>query len=257
MEYLIICTVAFITAGLTLFSGFGLGTILMPVFALFFAIDVAVVLTAIVHFANNLFKLVLMGKYANKSAVIRFGLPAITTSFLGAWLLLWLSDKDALFGYQWLGRNFEVTSVKLVIAMLLVVFALFEVIPRFEKLTFEKKYLPLGGMLSGFFGGLSGHQGALRSAFLIKCGLSKEGFIATGVVIACLVDFARISVYSARFSLTMIQENSWLLLSATVSAFLGVFIGKRLLKKVTMRGIQVLVAIMLFVIAIGLGSGIV
>lgn len=257
MEYLIICTTAFIISGLTLFSGFGLGTILMPVFALFFAIDVAVALTAIVHLANNLFKLALMGKYADKSGVIRFGMPAIAASFLGAWLLLWLSDKKALFDYQWLGRDFEVTSVKLVIATLLVVFALFEVIPRFEKLTFGKKYLPFGGMLSGFFGGLSGHQGALRSAFLIKCGLSKEGFIATGVVIACLVDFTRISVYSTHFSLNSIQENGWLLLSATVSAFLGVFIGKHLLKKVTMQSIQVLVAIMLFGIAIGLGIGIV
>ena len=45
-------------------------------------------------------------------------------------------------------------------------------------------FLAAGGLLSGFLGGLSGHQGALRSAFLIKCGLSKEVFIASGVVIA-------------------------------------------------------------------------
>ena len=29
-------------------------------------------------------------------------------------------------------------------------------------LEFDRRYLPLGGLLSGFFGGLSGHQGALR-----------------------------------------------------------------------------------------------
>ena len=37
MSYLIICTVALAVSGLTLFSGFGLGTLLMPVFALFFS----------------------------------------------------------------------------------------------------------------------------------------------------------------------------------------------------------------------------
>jgi acyl-CoA reductase-like NAD-dependent aldehyde dehydrogenase len=42
-------------------------------------------------------------------------------------------------------------------------------------------YLPVGGLLSGFFGGLSGHQGALRSVFLLRAGLTKESFIATGV----------------------------------------------------------------------------
>ncbi len=38
--------------------------------------------------------------------------------------------------------------------------------------------------MTGFFGGLSGMQGAMRSAFLAKSGLGKEAFIATGAVIA-------------------------------------------------------------------------
>jgi uncharacterized membrane protein YfcA len=111
-----------------------------------------------------------------------------------------------------------------------------------------------GGMLSGFFGGLSGHQGALRSAFLIKCGLSKESFIATGVVIACLVDITRISVYASHFSLAS-AGNNVLLFAAILSAFLGAFIGNRLMKKVTLRTIQVLVAIMLLGIALALLLG--
>ena len=56
MSYLIICTVALLVSALTLFSGFGLGTLLMPAFALFFPIEVAVAATAIVHLANNIFR---------------------------------------------------------------------------------------------------------------------------------------------------------------------------------------------------------
>ncbi len=52
---IIICIVAFLTSILTFFSGFGLGTILMPVFALFFPVEVAIALTSVVHFSNNLF----------------------------------------------------------------------------------------------------------------------------------------------------------------------------------------------------------
>ncbi|SVB47730.1 uncharacterized protein METZ01_LOCUS200584, partial [marine metagenome] len=36
MDYLIVAIAALLVAGLALYSGFGLGTLLMPVFALFF-----------------------------------------------------------------------------------------------------------------------------------------------------------------------------------------------------------------------------
>jgi uncharacterized membrane protein YfcA len=257
MEYWVIGLAALITSGLTLFSGFGLGTLLLPVFALFFPVEVAVALTAIVHFLNNLFKLVLLGRKADKTTVFRFGLPAILAAFLGAYLLLRLGDLEPLYTYQLLSRNLKVMPLKLVVSILMVFFALFELIPRFEKLSFDRKYLPLGGFLSGFFGGLSGHQGALRSAFLLKCGLSKESFIATGVVIACLVDISRISVYSTHFSRAGIAENTLLLFSAVVCAFLGAFIGNRLIKKVTMRAIQVIVSFLLLGIAVALGTGLI
>jgi phosphomannomutase len=91
--------------------------------------------------------------------------------------------------------------VKLVVACLMILFALVELLPRFTEISVGKKYLPLGGLLSGFFGGLSGHQGALRSVFLLKAGLSKETFIATGVVISLLVDIPRIGRSGVRVAL--------------------------------------------------------
>lgn len=257
MEFLIICISAVVASFLTLFSGFGLGTLLMPVFAIFFPVNVAIALTAIVHLFNNLFKLALLGKYANRTIVFRFGLPAIGATFLGAWTLLYLSELRHLVTYQIAGHSFQITPVKLIVSILMVFFALLELIPRFEKISFEKKYLPLGGVMSGFFGGLSGHQGALRSAFLIKAGLSKEGFIGTGVVIACIVDITRISIYSSQLLFTGISDNSILLLAAVISAFIGAFIGNRLLKKITMSVIQIIVSVMLFGIALGLGAGLI
>ncbi len=257
MEYIIISLAAFLTSGLTLFSGFGLGTLLMPVFAIFFPIHIAVGMTALVHFANNIFKLALVGKKADKSTVIRFGLPAILAAFVGAFLLQWLSDLQPLFSYSLFGNNLLIMPVKLIIAILMLFFALFELLPQFEKLSFPKKYLMIGGVLSGFFGGLSGHQGALRSAFLIKTGLSKESFIGTGVVIACLIDLTRLSVYSSHFAASGIEDNYVLLIIATLSAFLGAFIGNRLVKKITLATVKIIVAIMLFVIAVGLGMGLI
>lgn len=183
------------------------------------------------------------------SALLRFGFPAFLSAFLGAWVLLWFSRLEPLYVYQIGNRVFHVTPVKLVVAFLMVVFALFEVLPSLEKLAFDRKYLPLGGILSGFFGGLSGHQGAMRSAFLLKCGLTKESFVATGVVIACMVDISRLIGYGAHLSQVIDWTNSPLLIAAVLSAFLGAFIGNRLLKKITMRAIQIIISLMLFSIA--------
>ena len=257
MEIAVICLAAFFTAVLTFFSGFGLGTILTPVFAIFFPIDIAIALTGVVHFSNNLFKIVFVGKNTDKGVLLRFGIPAILASFAGAWLLLKITVLPTLLQYELLGRVFEVTPVKLIIALLLIVFSILEISPSFQKVQFGKDKLVWGGILTGFFGGLSGIQGAIRSAFLIKSGLSKEAYIATGVVIACLVDFTRLSVYASRFTSANLHENLTLLISATLSAIAGAYFGKRLLKKVTLRRIQLIVAVMLFLISIALGSGLV
>lgn len=257
MEIVIICIATFLTAILTFFSGFGLGTILTPVFAIFFPVDIAIALTGVVHFTNNMFKIALVGKNADKTVLLRFGTPAILASFLGAWVLLKISGLQALYQYQLGDKVFEIMPVKLVIAILLIVFSLLEIVPSFQKIQYGKNKLVLGGVLTGFFGGLAGIQGAIRSAFLIKSGLSKEAYIATGVLIACLVDFTRLSVYASRFTASNLHHNLPLIIMATSAAISGAFIGSILLKKVTLRFIQKVVAVMLILISFALGAGII
>ncbi len=103
MEIIIISLAAFVTAILTFFSGFGLGTILTPVFAIFFPIDLAIALTGVVYFFNNVFKLLLVGRKADKRVLICFGIPAVIAALAGAWLLLNITDLEPLFRYS-IGR---------------------------------------------------------------------------------------------------------------------------------------------------------
>jgi len=257
MEYIVICLVAFAGSGLTLFSGFGLGTLLVPVFALFFPIDIAISLTAIVYFLNNLFKLFLVGKHADKNVILRFGIPSILAAFIGAYFLTLLTDIPPLYNYSIAGKEFAVMPIKLIIGALLLFFALFDLIPKLANLQFDKKYLPLGGLLSGFFGGLSGNQGALRSAFLIRSNLSKEAYIATGVVIACLIDISRLIIYSKQIIHKHDYFNYSLVIAATISAFTGAYIGNKLIKKVTIKALQYIVAFMLVVFSLLLIIGII
>ncbi len=113
-------------------------------------------------------------------------------------------------------------------------------------------------MLSGFFGGLSGNQGALRSAFLIKTGLDKEAFIGTNTVSAVMVDVARLLVYGASFyalRFSEVEGIAGLVVAATLAAFVGAFLGARLIKKVTLRIVQLIVGVLLIVVGLGMASG--
>lgn len=255
MEYLIISLTAFLVAILTFFSGFGLGTLLTPVLMIFFPVELAIALTGVVHFFNNVFKIILVGRNANRSVVLRFGIPAVVAAFAGAWVLLNIPDASPLFSYQLGGRTWEVYPVKFLISILLLIFALMDLIPFMQRLEFGQDKLPIGGFLSGFFGGLSGNQGALRAAFLIRAGLSKEAFIGTAVVVSTFVDFTRLSVYSTRILKSGLVENIPIVVCATLSAIAGAFLGNKLLKKITLKSLQTIVAIMLILLSIALAMG--
>jgi uncharacterized membrane protein YfcA len=262
MEYVIISAVALLVSGLTFFSGFGLGTLLMPAFALFFPIEVAVAATAIVHLANNIFKLFLIGKYAIMRIVLKFAVPAAVAAVFGALVLNYISDLDYITSYTLGEREFFITPVKLIIAFLMIVFALLELLPFINDFNIKEKYIPIGGVLSGFFGGISGHQGALRTAFLVRTGLEKKALIGTMVTSSVIVDISRLIVYgitffSAHFTIMQSDNISKLIIVGTIAAFIGAFIGRQLLEKVTLKHIQVTVAVMLLLLAIGLGSGII
>ena len=148
MTYVIVCGTALLAAGLTLFSGFGLGTLLLPAFVLFFPVEVAVAATAVVHLANNLFKAALLGRAADARTVIVFGVPAALAAFAGAALLDALAALPPLLAWELLGRAREVTLVKALIAALMFVFAIVDLVPALARLEIDRRWLPLGGALS-------------------------------------------------------------------------------------------------------------
>ena len=258
--YLIICTASFLISVLTLFSGFGLGTLLLPLFAIFFPIEIAVAATALVHLVNNIFKFFLVGRFANFKITALFSVPAILSAAFGAWLLTQIGTLPVLASYALSNHVFQVEPIKLVIGVLIFVFALFELIPALGRISVAPKYIPLGGLLSGFFGGLSGMQGALRSLFLIRAGLSKEQYIGTCVASAILVDCSRILVYGyviwgQHLAILSTSNLEYLILAAILAAITGSLLSSRLLEKTTLSTVQKIVGGLLILISIGLMGG--
>jgi uncharacterized membrane protein YfcA len=256
MMYAAIALVSLLASLLTFFSGFGLGTLLLPVFALFFDLETSIALTAIVHFLNNIFKFGLVHKKIEKHIVLKFGIPSLICAFLGAFLLKQISIPSPIFSYSLAGHVFSITYIGIIIGGLMLIFSLWELIPFLKSLSFGKNNLIWGGALSGFFGGLSGHQGALRSAFLVRLHLEKEVFIASGIAIACLVDVARLSIYSTGISEELLSQNYLLLTIAVVSAWVGALAGNKLLKKTTYGFIKWFVFIFMGMISLLIISGI-
>jgi hypothetical protein len=261
VDYLLVCSVALIASALTLVSGFGLGTLLLPAFAVFFPLPAAIAATAIVHLANNLFALGLVARYADRRLLITFGVPATLAALLGAATLRLLSDVAPLYIWHIGTHSCEITTVKLVIASLIIGFALLDVLPVLSRLTFGPRLLPLGGALSGFFGGLSGHQGTLRAAFLMRAGLSKETYVGMNAVCGVMVDVARLLVYGVTYFAVSASRATdggvrpMLVAAACLAAFCGSFVGSRLVKKITLESLRFTVAILLMSSGVALGIG--
>lgn len=173
----------------------------------------AIFLVAVVHLLNNLLKLGLFYKHIDFAVLKRFGIMALIGSFIGSFSQIYLASA----------------VLKKLVALVLIYLGLQPFFPLQLQFRLPKKIDAIGGFFSGLLGGLVGNQGAIRSAFLLNYEMSKETFIATGVVIACLIDVIRIPVYW--FSQKQIYNAAsvsllWILLITFSGTFLGTYLLK-------------------------------
>lgn len=255
MEFVLIPLTALVASGLTLISGFGLGTLLFPVMALFFDLPTAMAITAVVHMLNNVFKLGLMGRHVDWGVFGRFAITALPFAFIGAGLMVALANASVWFEYVLLGHRFEVKPLGLSMGGLLLLMVAIKHWPSFKQMKIRSSWLSLGGAISGFFGGLSGHQGAFRSLFLMATDLNKQSFIATGVVIAVAIDVVRTAVYGWYFYDDELVLDVGLITVTTLAAFIGALLGRRWLEKVTLAAVHRVVTWLLVILGLAMVAG--
>jgi uncharacterized membrane protein YfcA len=224
---------AFLTAALTLMTGFGLATILTPVLLIFYDVKTAIIIAAIVHLLNNLLKIAMYARHLDIALIKRFGLLTLVGAFAGAFLQ---------------GKA-NAAAVKVILGTALIFLGLKEVVPSLDKVRFPRRIDFLGGFFSGLLGGLVGNQGAIRSAYLLNYDISKETFIVTAAVIASVVDVTRIPLYLVNNRAT-ISDNALLILLTTAAAFVGTVAGSRLLAGFSPKGFKLYVAVGIVIIGI-------
>jgi uncharacterized membrane protein YfcA len=193
--------------------------------------------------------------------VLQFGIPAAAAAIVGAGLLVFLANVPAITDYRVAGSLYEISPVKLVVGFLIVFFAVLELTPRFAKLAFPRRYLFVGGLLSGFFGGLTGNQGAFRTAFLIKSGLDKDAFVGTSVLVSAVVDIVRLVMYGASIfgeNFGAMPAAVWpIVAAACLAACLGAILGARLLDNMTLHTVRLIVATLMVAVGFALAVGVV
>ncbi|MDR7867288.1 MAG: sulfite exporter TauE/SafE family protein [Sporomusaceae bacterium] len=215
-KYLVLIPVTLATSVITLFTGFGVGTIMMPVMTLFFDVKVAIFLAAIVHFFNNVSRLILYRSEVNWGVIKRFGVVSIIGAFVGS------------FGQIYLDGAWLKTGV----GVFLTSYALLTLIPGKITIKLPRSIDFVGGFLSGLVGGLIGNQGAIRSLYLLGYGLQKQELIVSAALIAVIIDSTRIPVY-AYANFQYLQENIVLMATVVAAAILGTVAGSRILPKVS------------------------
>ena len=255
LGFILISLGAAVASAFTFLTGFGLGTILLPVFLLAMGPALAVAAVAPVHLFHNLGKFLLLRSHVDRVVLVQFGVPALAAAALGAWGLARLTDFPELGAWSLFGKTFSVCPLKLVIGLSLAVFSAWELFGGGGGI----RGVPLwaGGLASGLLGGLTGHQGAIRSAFFLGKNLPKETFIATGAAVACVVDFTRLAVYVQLFR-SLGGSVPWPVIGAGIAgAAVGLWIGRHGLQRISGNGFRKVVGVGLLVFGIALALGII
>ena len=204
----------FFAAALTVPAGFGLATMITPVVFLWLEPHEAVAVVGIVHGSHNAWKSKVLRSSVDYSAVRRYGWAMVVGALLGAAL----------------NTAVEADPLLLIVGVALVILPLLSMSERWTNVRLPDAEDRIGGFGSGFFGGLTGHQGALRAMFLQKRLPNKTEYAATAAVLALVVDVTRVPVYVALEG-WQILDAGWLIVGLVLAAVLGVQLGKRWLKK--------------------------
>ena len=238
MQYIVLVSLSLFTSIVTLFTGFGVGTIMMPVLALFFDVKVAILLAAIVHIFNNLSRIVLYYRHLRWEIIRRFGVISILGAFVGSFAQLYVDSS-------WLKNG---------VGLFLSLFALLSLRPGLINWKLPAIIDIAGGFLSGLIGGLIGNQGAIRSLYLLNYKLEKQELIVSAALIAVVIDLTRIPVYTYA-NYRYLTDNFLLLALVILASIAGTLVGSRILPQVSSELFKriILVAVLLLGILMLLG----
>lgn len=213
-------------------AGFGSSTIFLPLALLFVDFKTALILVALFHIFGNLGRVSFFQHGLEKSILLRFGLPSVVFTLVGALLVSFVPQS----------------LLKGVLGIFLTFYSLITLWKDNLQVKSTLLNSVIGGGLSGFLAGLIGTGGVLRGAFLTGFGLPKEKYIATAAAIALAVDITRIPIYLAQGFLE--SRFYWYIPVLLILAFAGSFTGKQIVDKIPQKQFRKIILIAILIIGL-------
>jgi uncharacterized membrane protein YfcA len=232
MLFSLIIAVASVLAGaVASVVGFGIGSLLTPLFAVRVGTQLAVAAVSIPHvFATGL-RYWRLRAHVDRRVLVSFGIMSAAGGLAGA-LLHSVAGNRAL---------------AIVFGVILIFVGVSELTGLARRMRFGGWVAWTAGAVSGLFGGLVGNQGGIRSAALLGFDVDKEAFVATATAIGLVVDAARMPVYFATQAPAI--ARIWpLVLIGTVGTLVGTLVGVRALRRIPENAFRHIVAVILLVL---------
>ena len=228
MFVLAAAAVALVAGAVASVAGFGIGSLLTPLFASRLGVQAAVVVVSVPHFAATVLRAWRLRASIDRTVLVRFGVASAAGGLAGALLH---------------GRIHS-PALGVVFGCLLVFAGLMGATGLSKKMRFGRRTAWLAGVVSGGFGGLVGNQGGIRSAALLGFDVSREAFVATGTAVGVVVDLARLPVYLATGWRDV--ARAWpLALATTASVLVGTLAGEKVLRRIPEAAFRTVVSLVI------------
>lgn len=216
-------------------TGFGTSTIMVTVLVLFFPLPEVLLFVGLVHFFDDIWKLMLFREGIRWRTVLLFGLPGVVMSWVGALIVVRASD---FFLPQLLG-------------VFLVGYFIFIALRPAFKFKPNALMVAAGGASSGFLAGILGVGGLLRALFLSAFDFPKAVYIATSGAIALMVDGTRLTTYLYEGT-ELADVFLWGLIAFIPASFFGSALAKRVVNRIPQKKFRLVVGGALFIIGLKL-----
>jgi uncharacterized membrane protein YfcA len=225
--------IATLAGAIAAVAGFGIGSLLTPLFAFTLGTGAAVALATVPHAFGTALRAWRLRDAVSWRVLRSFGIASAIGGLAGALL-------QPHFGGRALG---------IVFGVLLIMSGASGLFRRTSRTELPPWLSLIGGALSGLFGGLVGNQGGIRSGTLLHSGLEPRALVATATMTALLVDAMRLPVYLAGQH-AVIAAQVVPVAAATAGVLLGTVAGERVLRRMPERVFRVTVSLMLIALGV-------
>jgi uncharacterized protein len=232
MTYTILLAVTGFVAGVVAaVSGFGIGSLLTPIFALQLDTRLAIAAVSVPHLVGTVQRFWTMRGDVDRKLLLEFGIPSAVGGLAGALMHGTLNSR----------------GLAVVFGLLLLFTAIAELTGWMRRVHWGRSFGWTAGAISGFLGGLVGNQGSVRTAGLLAYSVSPTSFVATATTVALIVDGARMPVYLTTQGKGI--AAIWPMLAvATTGVVTGTSVGIRVLPRLRTETFRRTVAIFLAIL---------